>query len=197
MQLIFDLDADLGRQPRAILHDMIRHSALPGGSAPFTYDLRLNPNTIRFRNLSGPVTPNELSRFVCEPPLPFMRFMHDRLPWYIDVFSQSNPAGVTLLDLFTAVFTCMNTQIGREEYDANELDNRARSKIADAYQRRLTDLSALSSQSGTVVGDVGIAAVAARGVLRVDFLRRECILEGFSRGRNGMWELKTRATEEY
>lgn len=176
---------------------MIRYYSLPGGTAPFTYDLRLPLNYIRFRSLNIAPTPNELSRFACEPPLPFMRFTHDRLPWYIDVFSQTNPAGVTFLDIFTTIYANLHSQIGREEYDANELDNRARAKIADAYQRRLSDMAAASSQNGTVVGEVEMQAVAARGVLRVDFLRRECILEGFSKGKNGLWELKIRAPEAY
>jgi len=135
-------------------------------------DLRLNPSTLRFRALERDVNPWDLTRFACEPPVPVMRLYSSHYPWYIDAES-SNPAGVTLHELFSAIWVSMMTPISQGDYWNNEMDERARERIAEAWAERCED-----------------DEERKKGVRRVDFLMGRVILEGLVRGKEGMWEMR-------
>ena len=140
-----------------------------------TLDLRLSPNQLKFRALKDrSLTSWDLMRFVCEPPLPFMRFYHTHLPWYIDVEAQ-NPAGVTLYDLFYTIYQCMMTQIQSADYWNVEMNADTRAQVAEAWAERCRTEEERS-----------------QGIRRVDYLMGRVIMEGIQKGKDGLWEIKTR-----
>lgn len=165
---------DLGSisYPKVTLHPYLRYSA----NAPSMFlDLRENPLNVRFRHLGGPTNQWDLTRFVCEPPLPVMIFYSPFFPWYIEARS-SNPVGVTLQDMFTAIWHCMMTPITSEDYYNNEMDQAAREAIAIAWSERCGH----DQEQRT------------KGVRRVDFLMEKRGLEGIAKGKDGKWELKVK-----
>ena len=121
-----------------------------------------------------PLTNWDLMRFVCEPPLQFMRFYHTHLPWYVDVEAQ-NPAGVTLYELFCAIYYCMSTQIQNADYYNVEMTAEARAHVAEAWAERCRSDEERS-----------------QGIRRVDYLMGRVIMEGIQKGKDGMFEIKTR-----
>ncbi|KZT69997.1 hypothetical protein DAEQUDRAFT_725981 [Daedalea quercina L-15889] len=137
-------------------------------------DLRKNPSTLRFRGLERAINPWDFTRFACEPPVPSMRLYNNHFPWYIDVES-SNPAGVTLHDLFSAVWLAMMTPISQADWWNNEMDETTRERITRAWTERCVD-----------------EAERQNGVRRVDFLMERYLLLGFEKGRDGMWEMKVK-----
>ena len=138
-------------------------------------DLRESPNTLKFRALKDQqMTSWDMMRFVCEPPLQHMRLYHAHLPWYIDVEAQ-NPAGVTLYDLFAAIHMCMMTQIENADYYNVEMSSEARAQVADAWAARCRT-----------------EEERRQGIRRVDYLMGRCIMEGIQKGKDGMWEIRTR-----
>ena len=153
------------------LNSYIRYSAV---SSPMFLDLRKNPSTLRFRELNRAVNPWDLTRFTCEPPVSSMRLYSVHLPWYIDVES-SNPAGVTLHDLFSAIWLSMMTPISQADWWNNEMDEITRERIARAWAERCVD-----------------EEERQKGVRRVDFLMDRCILHGLEKGKDGMWEMKVK-----
>lgn len=136
-------------------------------------DLRDNPAKVRFRELSRATNPWDLTRFACEPPMMIMTFYCAHFPWYIEARS-NNPSGVTLQNMFNAIWACMMTPITNEDYYNNEMDESAREKIAEAWVIRCGDNK----------------EERAMGVKRVDFLMDKVALEGVYKGRDGTWELK-------
>lgn len=103
-----------------------------------------------------------------------MRLYHPKLPWYIDIH-QSHPNGVTVFDILVQMHMQLMTQIQGRHYWNEELQEEDRAKIAAAFQARCD----------------GDAQEAANGVRQIDFLGRKVLFEGLSRGKNGMWEIKT------
>ncbi|EGO30054.1 hypothetical protein SERLADRAFT_379756 [Serpula lacrymans var. lacrymans S7.9] len=103
-----------------------------------------------------------------------MRLYSSRLPWYIDIRA-SNPIGATIGDVFTGLYTSLNTPIQKDDYYNEELDDADRYKLREAWEERCHDASERSC-----------------GVRRVDFLRGKIGFEGLVRGKDGMWEVKTR-----
>ncbi|KAF8267215.1 hypothetical protein EI94DRAFT_1802066 [Lactarius quietus] len=97
------------------LDDRIRFSALR--EPPVLWDLRDDSSRVLFRELKRPVTGFDFTRFTTEPPTPYMKLYHSRLPWYIEV-KTTNGVGVTFHDLFS--------HIQREE----------REKISRAWKER-------------------------------------------------------------
>ena len=137
-------------------------------------DVRDNPSFVEFRALEGKsVNAWDLSRFACEPPLQTLVLYNKYYPWTIEV-NASNPSGITLHDLFGAIFVHMARPISQEDYWNNEVDERMRERIAHAWAARCADDEVERS----------------RGIKRVDFLMDRIILEGFVRGKDGMWEMK-------
>lgn len=138
-------------------------------------DLRENPTGVWFRDLGRHSNPWDLTRFACEPPLQVMTFYASQFPWYVEARS-SNPSGVTLYDMFWAIWACMMTPITNEDYYNNEMDEKTREKIADAWAVRCGESKEERSA----------------GVKRVDFLMEKIALEGVVKGRDGMFELKVK-----
>jgi hypothetical protein len=158
--------------PRPQLHRFIRYTF---NDTPVTYDLRLYPLTLSFREVPRNIVPSDLTRFACEPPLPYMRLYHQRLPWYIDVHA-SNPTGVNLGDLLMSIWTTLRWQIQKSDFWNDELSDADRDKVTRAWSTRCH-------------GDI---MEQRAGLRRVDFLRRHVLFEGLVKGRNGMWEMKTK-----
>ena len=159
-------------EPKVKLHEFIRYSTY---KSPMTLDLRESPNTLKFRACGGrPLTNYDLTRFVCEPPLPSMRFYHAQLPWYIDVEAQ-NPSGVTLYDMFCAINQCMMTPIQHPDYYNVEMSEEARNHVMDAWMARCRTKEE-----------------RLQGIRRVDYLMGRVIMEGIQKGKDGLWEIKTR-----
>ncbi|KAI0765865.1 hypothetical protein BD413DRAFT_481826 [Trametes elegans] len=158
--------------PKVVLNAYIRYTS---SRPPMHLDLRRSPNTLKFRALDHPLSRWDLTRFACEPPLPHMRLFHAQLPWYIDVDLGTNPAGVTLFDVFSAIHMCMMTPIVFGDFYNNEMSNDLRDQIAAAWAERCTS-----------------AEERNRGVRRVDFLMGKVVMEGIQKGRDGLWEIKTR-----
>jgi len=131
--------------------------------------------SIKFHLLGRPFNHYDLLQYACEPPVPFMRLYHEKLPWYIDIHAR-NPSGVTIHDLFDQMRDGLMVQIHNKHYFNEEMDDEDRTKIAQAFRERCA----------------GNPSEIACGVRRVDFLKGRVIFEGLARGRNGMWEMKSR-----
>ncbi|KAM5543533.1 hypothetical protein V8D89_002784 [Ganoderma adspersum] len=160
-------------EPKVTLHPYIRYTTYY--KAPMALDLRESPNALKFRALKErPLTSWDLMRFVCEPPLPFMRLYHAQLPWYIEVETQ-NPSGVTLYDMFCAINQCMMTQIQNADYYNVEMSSETRAQVADAWAARCRN-----------------EEERQQGIRRVDYLMGRVIMEGIQKGKDGLWEIKTR-----
>ncbi|THH13995.1 hypothetical protein EW146_g6286 [Bondarzewia mesenterica] len=142
---------------------------------PIVWDLRENTSRIQFRELRRPVTGYDLNQFATEPPLQFMRLYHTRLPWYIDVFPR-DPVGITLQDLFTSMYGILLSRIKHSDLYNSDVTADAESKMLRAYAERCN----------------GDEYVRNQGIMKVDFLMRDFIFLGLSKGKNGMWEMKTR-----
>ncbi|VDB85504.1 unnamed protein product [Peniophora sp. CBMAI 1063] len=154
----------------------------PFSTAPVHYDMRHPPlptphqTHFSFSSLHNrPPTPYDLAGFATEPPLPLMRLYHPRLPWYVDVVAQ-DPVGVTLREVFEGIWEVMSRQVRESDYWNSEVEDEERAKIDRAYAIRCT-IDPTARQGG---------------VRKVDFLMRECIFLGLSKGREGMYEMRTR-----
>ncbi|KZV74307.1 hypothetical protein PENSPDRAFT_573240 [Peniophora sp. CONT] len=106
-----------------------------------------------------------------------MRLYHPRLPWYIDVVAQ-DPVGVTLREVFEGVWEVMSKQVREADYWNSEVEDEERDKINRAFELRCVLPTDPAARTG--------------GVRKVDFLMRECIFLGLSKGREGMYEMRTR-----
>jgi hypothetical protein len=155
------------------LDERIRFSALR--EPPVLWDLRGDLSRSLFRDLKRPITGYDLTRFTTEPPTPYMKLFHARLPWYIEV-TTTNGLGVTLFDLFTHIQRVLTARINNSDFYNNELTQEEREKIARAWKERCQYNQGEMDQ----------------GVKKVDYLMRDCIFVGLARGRDGMWEMKTR-----
>jgi hypothetical protein len=104
-----------------------------------------------------------------------MRLYHEKLPWYIDIRARS-PSGVTIHDLFDQMHDALMVPIHNEDFYNEELDDEDQMKIALAFKERCND---------------NLDEIA-RGIRRVDFLKGRVAFEGLTRGKNGMWEIKSK-----
>ncbi|KAH8103126.1 hypothetical protein BXZ70DRAFT_889618 [Cristinia sonorae] len=154
---------------KTTLHKWLRYSSVP----LMTLDLRQNTNGLRFKELDREVNSWDLTRFTCEPPVHSMCLVSDWYPWYIEV-ETSNPTGVTLHELFHAIWISMQTPIQNEDYWNSEMDNHVRALIAEAYERRCR----------------GNEQEMSYGIRRVDFLMDRFMLEGFVKAKDGLYEMK-------
>ncbi|KAI0821849.1 hypothetical protein BC628DRAFT_1412633 [Trametes gibbosa] len=157
--------------PKVTLNPYIRYVS---SKPPMFYDLRRSANNLRFRALDHTLSSWDLTRFACEPPLQSMRLYHAQLPWYVTV-EASNPAGVTLYDLFFAIQNYMLTPIEFGDFYNIEMNNDLRDQIAAAWAERCRN-----------VGERN------KGVFRVDYLMGKVVMEGIQKGKDGVWEIKTR-----
>ncbi|KAL1948767.1 hypothetical protein VTO73DRAFT_10573 [Trametes versicolor] len=159
-------------QPKVTLNAYIRYVS---NKPPMHYDLRRDANSLRFRALEHHISRWDLTRFACEPPLLNMRLVHAQLPWYIDVEADTNPTGVTLFDLFCAIQNSMLSPISFSDFYNIEMTNDLRDQIAASWAERCRT-----------------EAERNRGVFKVDYLMGKVIMEGITKGRDGLWEIKTR-----
>ena len=138
-------------------------------------DLRLNVNEVRFAAVDRPICDWDLTRFACEPPLRKIKLWNPYYPWLIEV-ETCNPVGITLHDLFLAIWKSMMTPIGHEDYYNVEMNDTIRAQIAMAFNQRVG--AALEERS--------------LGVRRVDFLMDRFHLLGFEiKGKdNSVWEMR-------
>ncbi|KAG1748449.1 uncharacterized protein EDB91DRAFT_1245145 [Suillus paluster] len=141
---------------------------------PALLDLRRSQYTLIIRALERPVFANDLMQPTTNPPTTFMRLYHGRLPWYIDVVPSGNGSYVTLGDFFMAVCQSLSTRIRREEFYNDELDRDDREELKQAWEERC-----------------GTEEERMDGVKRVDFLRGKVMFQGLTRGKSGMWQLRT------
>jgi hypothetical protein len=155
------------------LDERIRFAALR--EPPVLWDMREDISRALFRELKRQITTLDLTRFTTEPPTPFMKLFHSRLPWYIEVRA-SNEVGVTFHDLLACIQSVLSSRIKNSDFYNNEITQEEREKIARAWKERCQYNQGEMSQ----------------GVKKVDYLMRDCIFIGLVRGREGMWEIKTR-----
>ncbi|KAI0040871.1 hypothetical protein FA95DRAFT_809633 [Auriscalpium vulgare] len=159
--------------PSFTLNERIRYAALR--EPPVVYDLRHDLSRIQLRELKRPVTNYDLTRYVTEPPMAHMRLYHPRLPWYVDV-NTPGQAGATMYDVFTVLARVLLSRVKDHDLYNAEVLNEDRARITQAWKERCQyDDRAM-----------------AQGVLKVDFLTRDCIFIGLAKGRDGMFEIKTR-----
>lgn len=142
--------------------------------SPVILDLRRSQHTLVFRALDRQVFATDLMLPTTDPPTTFMRLYHTRLPWYIDVVPSGNGSYVTLGDLFTAICQTLALRIRREEYYTDQLDHEDRQSLKLAWDERCRNQEERMD-----------------GVKRVDFLRGKYMFEGLTRGKHGMWQLRT------
>jgi hypothetical protein len=119
-----------------------------------------------------------LAQIATNPSTDFLRIAHPRFPWYIDI-RQSQPKGVTIYDILTQTAQQMFHPIAGHHFYNEELSEDDRGVISIAFHSRCA----------------GNAKLINRGVLRIDFLsldNQKYVFVGLSRGKNGMWEMKTR-----
>jgi hypothetical protein len=109
--------------------------------------------------------------------VPFMRLYHPRLPWYIDVVA-TDPVGVTLQNCFDKLYKFLHARIHNSDFYNNDVSEEEREKIANSFRMRC----------GSDEKEF------RKGIRKVDFLMRDCIFLGLSKGREGMWEMRTRKT---
>lgn len=137
-------------------------------------DLRINRHALPHIRMPRDDVAVELSRPACHPPLSCMRLFHPRLPWTIDVHA-SRSSGITLRDLFSAIWTSLRRRVRHEELFSYETTETVKETIVASCSLRSR-------------GDVG----TAKGLRRVDFLRSRVLFEGLVQDQSGMWEIMTR-----
>ncbi|KAI6130656.1 hypothetical protein EDD16DRAFT_1540008 [Pisolithus croceorrhizus] len=162
--------SDWTSSSKLMLHRHLQHDKV---YPPTIYDLRRDPQTLVFRNLDRRPDQRDMAQTVTDPRTPWMRIYNSRLPWYIDIVAQDG-GYITLADLFQQLFAALQKPIQQSDYYNDDLDDHDRQALNQAYVGRCRD----------EVERLG-------GVRRVDFLRGKVFFEGLSRGKNGMWRLRT------
>jgi hypothetical protein len=92
---------------------------------------------------------------------------------------QSHTNGVTVYDVLVQIFQQLDLPITGKHWWNEEIDDVLRGKMTAAFHDRTREHQ----------------EEAVRGVKRVDYLRGRYIFEGLMKGRNGLWEMKTRRME--
>jgi hypothetical protein len=107
------------------------------------------------------------------PPTQYMRLYHPRLPWYINITANGGPY-ISLAQFFQQLFATLDKQISKHDFYNHDLDDDDRQVLSRTYFERCRD-----------------DAERMQGVKRIDFLRGKFQFEGLTRGKNGMWRLRT------
>ncbi|KAF8905710.1 hypothetical protein CPB85DRAFT_1315072 [Mucidula mucida] len=158
------------------LHPLLQYSLT---RPPINLDIRYNPlqgtETTLFPYLGRAFNHIDLYQLATTPSAPFMRLYHPRYPWYIDV-RPSQPNGVTVYDIVMALHQHFTAPILNRHYWCEDVTSRDREEINRAYYLRCR-----SAQEEL-----------SKGVRRCDFLgmHKMLRLQGLTRGRMGMWEMK-------
>jgi hypothetical protein len=160
------------------MHPLLHHTP---NTTPLAFDVRyklVDGHTLLFHKLGRHFNEVDLAQLAAYPPAPILRLYHARLPWYIDIH-QSHPSGVTVFDVLVQMSLQLQAPIHNRHYYNDTLDSEDRGALGKAYKERIKDRS----------------GEGRRGILQVDFLREKYIFEGLIRGRQGMWEIKTRRAD--
>jgi len=159
------------------LHPLLRYTNLDvmgHHHCPVLWDLR-EPPSRSVRHVSSPlkcISPAELSQPATSPPVTSLRITCDVFPchWPIE---PHNPRGVTIRDIFEAIYAVVQTPIRRTEWAG--LSDKQRDRITDVFDQRWN----LSSDPWRVRGN---------GVTRADCLLHSTSFSGlsmsFERGRS-------------
>lgn len=115
----------------------------------------------------------DMTHDAMHPRAETIRLYHPLLPWSIDV---KQPYGVTLAHLFITIYNNLMTPIRSEDFWNVVLTDYQRSLITEAFHSRC------KSEEDR-----------RKGIRRIDFLGRQCVLTGIVPGFNGQWEMKTSA----
>ncbi|KJA18527.1 hypothetical protein HYPSUDRAFT_45226 [Hypholoma sublateritium FD-334 SS-4] len=143
-----------------------------------SYDLTLAPETMRPLSFAIPTDIWEQPAAI--PPVPFLDIVCPELPWRITVSpTTKNAKGVTVGDVFTALYRSLRTNVTKQEYALMPSDAH-RSVAIEAYNARVSRLP----QSMREVE-------RAKGLKRVDFLGKRKHFLGFAPAKGGVsgWTL--------
>lgn len=162
--------SDWAGSGRLALHQFLQHDR---ANPPTIHDLRRDPYSLVFRKLSHRPEPRDMAAPATDPPTTWMRLYHSRFPWYIDILTGGDRY-ITLGDFFLQLAAALDRQIARSDYYNDDLDEHDRQTLTQAYLARCRDET---ERMG--------------GVRRVDFLRGKVFFEGLTRGKNGMWRLRS------
>jgi len=117
----------------------------------------------------------DLAQLAAYPPAPNLRLYHPKFPWYVDIH-QSHLTGVTVFDVLAQMSLQMQAPIHSRHYYNDVLDSADRTALGKAYKERCSGRSGQSS----------------KGIFQVDFLGEKFVFSGLARGKQGMWEIKSR-----
>ncbi|KAF8205864.1 hypothetical protein K438DRAFT_1715062 [Mycena galopus ATCC 62051] len=146
---------------RAHIHSLLSYT--PFARPNVEYNLSHHPHTI-----SSQLTPHFLNS-ATYPPLPALTVLCRHIAWPISV-SPSQPTGfVSVLDVFTSVYTSLRLAVWPAEYDALPSGD-VRQSVDNAYFMRCTGL----------VDEEERRTEALKGVKRVDFLAGKTSFLGLS-----------------
>ena len=138
-------------------------------------DLRgLQPSPIIFPTLDRAHNDIDMAQLAFQPSAQFMRLVHPRLPWYIDV-TPTHTNGITVGNILDALMTRMSVPIHGRHFWTEALSAGDRKMISDAFALRTRQRPEIVSQ----------------GVCFVDFLGDRYIFLGLARTTKGLWEIKT------
>ncbi|KAJ6495347.1 hypothetical protein C8R45DRAFT_900107 [Mycena sanguinolenta] len=153
---------------------------MPNSRMPvMSFDLRsddpFDPSNLELLAIGDrPFNPTDLLQFATIYPVSVLRFYHPRLPWYLDVRA-SQPNGILVADVLQQFHAMLHWPIQKPDFSNTVLNATDREGITGAYRNRC---------------DVRVD-IMQQGMRRVDFLGPDVILQGFVRGKNGMWLMKT------
>ncbi|KAF8991767.1 hypothetical protein BDQ17DRAFT_1332711 [Cyathus striatus] len=133
---------------------------------------------LEFPNIQRKPNSLDLAQLACTPSASLLRLYHPKLPWYIDIHA-SHPNGVTVYDVLMQMQAQLKTKISARHYWNDVLAGKDREGVNRAFLGRCG----------------GREEEVREGVRQVDFLGGAVVLRGFSRGRGGMWEVRTSEAE--
>ncbi len=121
------------------------------------YDLTLKPNTMRLFTYAVPADLWEQQASL--PPLPFFKISIPGTQWNVTVFPCSQDAsGVTVGDVFTAIYLSLRTNVRKHEYESAPSDE-DRNSVREAYNARVERMHPSLREFER-----------AKGLKRIDFL---------------------------
>ena len=117
------------------------------------------------------------------PPLPALAIICEHLPWTITITPTPNAIWtapfVTVGDVLHALHRALC--LGVTDPELNVLGPAQRDRVHDAYVRRYRRAPGAARDMEK-----------AKGIKRVDYLMGRVIMEGIQKGKDGLWEIKTR-----
>ncbi|KAJ7231161.1 hypothetical protein B0H12DRAFT_1029610 [Mycena haematopus] len=156
----------------AVIHSLLSFTPF---SPPSVYYNLSHP----LQTINSQLTPSFLNSATF-PPLPALTVLCRHIAWPISV-SSSQPTGfVSVLDVFTSVYTSLRLAVQRTEYETLPSDD-ARRSVDNAYFMRCT----------LVADEEERRIEALKGVKRIDFLAGKTCFLGLSGPLEGahVWEL--------